>query len=165
MQHCLSVLRHSEVRSCIQDFPSSPIEKSPADLDWAMGRPQVGGNPTLIKKFAWETWETHGIRWHMRMSIVLLQPTSALRFLYLGHKLLNNILVHIPSDCWCEKNWPHNSFPGHTTPQPNFFGMQSWLAIFLRIFTRPHTKLLELIKPSLYFTENSSYTFLYDFVV
>ncbi len=70
-------------------------------------------------------------------SIVLLQPTSALRFHLMGHKLLNNILVHIASHCWCEKYLPHNSFPGYTTLYPSalypyFFRMQSWLAIFMQ---------------------------------
>ncbi len=49
---CLQVCTKPEAWSCKRDFSSSPIEKSPADLSRAAGRPQVSGNQTLIEKFA-----------------------------------------------------------------------------------------------------------------
>ncbi len=78
MQYCLSVLQDSDAQMCKCNFSSSLIEKSPVDWSQGCGRSQVGGNQALIEKFV---KETRGIRWQMRTSDVLLQPTSALRFL------------------------------------------------------------------------------------
>ncbi len=89
--------------SCKHNFSSSPVEKSPADLSRGCGEAtswwKSDGSWKICLRNSWYSL-THEDERYPAATNFCAQISLA------GTQLLNNILVHIPSNCWCEKIGP-----------------------------------------------------------